>query len=289
MRVVVAHRSAAQLARMRAALEDTHVEVLDGSEDVLGSVRRHRPDVAVIDDPAVVRDIASDPDLLLTSIVLIGADASVDAALDALASGAHDVLPDPPSDAELVARVRAAARAAALRGQLLAREESLEQLAYNDELTGLWNRRFMRQRLSAELRAADRHDRPLSIALVDVDHFKAVNDTLGHGAGDAVLAGVSERLREAVREEDVTGRWGGDEFLVLLPDETAGGAVIAADRIRTHVCAMPIATPAAETVTVTVSVGCATHRDGDGPDQMLRRADEALYAAKRAGRNAVAS
>ncbi|HEY8584318.1 MAG TPA: diguanylate cyclase [Capillimicrobium sp.] len=288
MLVVVAHRAPAERARMRTALEDTEVDVLDARDDVLGSVRRHRPDVVLVDEPAVVREIASDPDLLSTSVVLIGADASVDAALEALASGAHDVLPDPPSPAELVARVRAAARAAALRSQLLAREATLEQLAYNDELTGLWNRRFMQRRLSAALRAAERHSRRLSVALVDIDHFKDVNDRFGHAAGDAVLIAVAQRLRDAVREEDVIGRWGGEEFLILLPEEPAEGAIVAADRIREHVGALPIETPEA-TVNITVSVGCATFRSGERPDDVLRRADDALYEAKRAGRNAVAS
>ncbi|HEU4656187.1 MAG TPA: diguanylate cyclase [Capillimicrobium sp.] len=287
MLVVVAHRSPAERARMRAALEEIDIDVLDARDDVLASVRRHSPDVALVDDVALVRQIASDPDLLETSVVLIGADQSVDAALGALASGAHDVLPDPPSAAELVARVRAAGRASALRAQLLAREATLEQLAYNDELTGLWNRRFMQRRLSAELRAADRHDRTLSVALVDIDHFKDVNDRHGHAAGDAVLVAVAQRLRDATREEDVVGRWGGEEFLVLLPDESAEGAVTAADRIRESVGALPIETPEA-TVSVTVSVGCATFRPGDDSDLILRRADRALYAAKRAGRDAVA-
>lgn len=287
MLVVVAHRAPGERARMRAALQATDAHVLEAGEDVLACVRRHRPDVALVDEPALVRDIASDPDLLATSVVLIGGDASVEAALGALASGAHDVLHDPPADAELVARVRAAGRAAALRSQLLAREASLEQLAYNDELTGLWNRRFMQRRLSAALRAAGRHGRALSLALVDIDHFKDVNDRHGHAVGDAVLVAVAQRLRRAVREEDVIGRWGGEEFLVLLPEEDARGAVAAADRIRAQVGAEPIDTPDA-TVAVTVSVGCATHRTGDGADDLLRRADDALYEAKRAGRNAVA-
>src|SRR5690606_27445597 len=142
---------------------------------------------------------------------------------------------------------------AALRGQLLSREAALEELAFNDELTGLWNRRYMQRRLSAALRTAERHDRPLSIALVDVDRFKAVNDRRGHAAGDDVLVAVAQRLGEVLREEDVVGRWGGDEFLVVLPDEPADGALAAGDRIRAHVAAGRVDTPHGA-VAVTVSV-----------------------------------
>jgi two-component system cell cycle response regulator len=288
MLVVVAHRSPTERARMRSALEPVGAQVVDGGDCPLDVVRARRPVVALVDEPDDVRAIASDPDLIGTSVVLIGGDATVDRALDALASGAHDVLPDPPSPAEVVARVRAAARTAALRAQLLAREEALETLAYNDELTGLWNRRFMARRLSAALRGAERHDHPLSIALVDVDRFKDVNDHHGHAAGDAVLVAVAERIQGAVREEDVTGRWGGEEFLVMLPDEDPSGALTAADRIRAQVGETPVLVEHAR-IAVTVSVGCASRRPGDDADTLLRRADQALYDAKRAGRNAVAS
>jgi two-component system cell cycle response regulator len=287
MRVVVAHRSPDERVRLRAALEPLGAEVADGGADPLEVVRGRRPDVALVDDPALVAAIASDPDLLGTSVVLVGGDVSVDRALAALAAGAHDVLADPPSEAELVARGRAAARTAALRAQLLAREETLEQLAYNDDLTGLWNRRFMARRLSSAMRVAERHGRPLSVALVDIDRFKGVNDRHGHATGDAVLVEVAVRLRGAVREEDVTGRWGGEEFLVILLDESGEGALAAADRIRTAVGATPVDTTDGP-IPVTVSVGAAGHRAGDDMDALLRRADEALYEAKRGGRDAVA-
>ena len=196
------------------------------------------------------------------------------------------MLAEPPVPGDVVARVTAAARVAGLRMQLLARDETLEQLAFNDELTGMWNRRFLVRRLSALVCAADRHGHWLSIVLVDIDRFKAVNDQYGHAAGDAVLVEMASRLRRSIREEDVAGRWGRQELLVILPDDDAQGARVAAERMRECVAATPVDT-GAETIAVTVSAGCATRRPGDDVDALLRRADAALYAAKQAGRNAV--
>lgn len=157
-------------------------------------------------------------------------------------------------------------------------------MVFNDELTGLWNRRFLQRRLAAELHAARRHGHGLSVAMVDVDHFKAVNDAHGHQVGDETLVVVAQRLTQAVRAEDVVGRWGGEEFLAILPRIDADGAHAVAERIRRDVAQAP-AGP--QQIAVTVSVGCATLDDETSADLLLRRADEALYAAKRAGRNAV--
>jgi two-component system cell cycle response regulator len=290
MHVVVSHPRPEIAARMRAVLVGVGIDVVDGGDGedpgaVVAAVRRHHPDVAVLADPALIREIACDPELLGTSVILLG-DEDVGAVLDALDRGAHDVLSDPPGDAELIARVRSAARASSLREQLLLRESRLEQLVFNDELTGLWNRRFLHRRLSAELHAARRHGHALSVAMVDVDHFKAVNDEHGHLAGDEVLTIVAKRLGGAVRAEDVVGRWGGEEFLAILPRIDAPGARVAAERIRSCVADEPLG---AEHIAITVSVGCATLGEEASVDELLRRADEALYAAKRAGRNAVAA
>jgi two-component system cell cycle response regulator len=286
MRVAVAHPLPEIRERMRAALIGVGIDVIDsgdGDAALLAAIRRHHPEVAVLGEPALIREIVCDPELLGTSVVLLG-DGDVRTVLEALDHGAHDVLSDPPGDAELIARVRAAARASSLREQLLARESRLEQMVFNDDLTGLWNRRFLQRRLGAELHAARRHGHGLSIALVDVDHFKAVNDGHGHQVGDEALIVVADRLAQAVRTEDVVGRWGGEEFLAILPRIDAEGAHAVAERIRRTVAETPVGQ--AE-LAITVSVGCATLDDESSADLFLRRADEALYAAKRAGRNAV--
>jgi two-component system cell cycle response regulator len=286
MHVAVAHPRPEIQQRMRAALLGVGIDVVDtgeGHAELLTAIRRHHPDVAVLGEPSLIREIVCDPELLGTSVILLG-DGDVRTVLQALDEGAHDVLSDPPGDAELIARVRAAARASHLRGQLLARETRLEQLVFNDELTGLWNRRFLQRRLGAELHAARRHGHGLSVAMVDVDHFKAVNDEHGHQVGDETLVVVAQRLTQAVRTEDVVGRWGGEEFLAIRPRIDSEGAQAVAERIRRDVAGSPVGP---QGISITVSVGCATLEDEPSADLLLRRADEALYAAKRAGRNAV--
>jgi diguanylate cyclase (GGDEF)-like protein len=249
----------------------------------LALLREERPDVAVIRDRALARAIGRDPDLLHATVVLLSP-VDIQAVVDALDLGVHDVLPDPPADGELIARVHAAGRVTTMREHLLQREERLEELAYNDELTGLWNRRYLQRRLASELRAAERHARRLAIALIDVDHFKAINDDRGHLVGDDVLTAIAARLREALRDEDVLGRWGGEEFLAILPDLQPGSAGRAGERLRRCIAERPLS---AHGIPVTVSVGCAESEGGGSVDALVRRADDALYTAKRDGRDRV--
>ena len=293
MKVIVAHRDPDVRSAVGAALARIDVEIVEAGDvpALLAACRENLPDVALVElaacEPSVdhvLNDIKGDADLFRTSVVLMSA-GGIDAedALRAQARGAEDVLLMPASDAEIVVRVRAAARAAALRDQLLERERGLEELAYNDELTRLYNRRFLSRQLSALVRSATRHARTLSIVLVDIDRFKSINDTHGHARGDAVLARVAARLVHVLREEDYAGRWGGEEFLILLPDVDEAGGQATAERLRASVGGRPVAG-----LHVTVSAGCATWAPDESPDDLLRRADAALYVAKRGGRDQVA-
>ena len=150
----------------------------------------------------------------------------------------QDFLVEPFSDAELVARVEAAGRTKVLQEELVVQSERLEAMLFEDPLTGLANRRFILTQLAGAVSAARRHGRPLSIAIVDIDHFKAVNDEHGHAAGDRVLAAVARSLREHLRAEDQLGRLGGEEFLALLPDADAAAAAAAAEKLRAEVAAL---------------------------------------------------
>ena len=286
LRVLVQHPAAAIRRRIGQALRAAGFTVTERARpgaQTLELLRVERPDVAVVRDRGLAREIASDPDLLHSTAVLLSP-VDLEAVADALELGVHDVLPDPPADGELIARVQAAGRVTTMRAQLLSRERRLEELAYSDELTGLWNRRYLQRRLASELRAAERHGRPLAIAMIDVDHFKAINDDHGHLVGDDVLREVADRLREALRDEDVLGRWGGEELLVILPSEPPGGVLQAAERLRRRISARPF-TPGA--IGATVSIGCAESDGETSVDALIRRADEALYTAKREGRDRV--
>ena len=164
---------------------------------------------------------------------------------------------------------------------------ALERSSWLDPLTDAYNRRYLDRRLEAELSAGRRHRTPVGVLLVDVDHFKRVNDTYGHAAGDEVLRSVADVLRAVVRTEDVVCRWGGEEFLVVLPRTDAPSAAAAGERVRAAIAAMAVGLGAGrDAITVTVSVGCAATLD-DPPPVLIARADRALYRAKGGGRDRV--
>jgi diguanylate cyclase (GGDEF)-like protein len=166
----------------------------------------------------------------------------------------------------------------------------LHRVAVTDPLTGAYNREFLMQRLPQELETAAERDRALSIAMVDVDHFKAVNDQHGHATGDVVLAEIARRLRSAIRGGDVLVRYGGEEFLVVLPKADAGRAWEVGERMRARVCerSFEVGEPGGGVaLIVRVSVGVAQWRARERMTALIERADAALYAAKAAGRNRV--
>lgn len=176
-----------------------------------------------------------------------------------------------------------------LTQQKLALSRALEQirhLATHDELTGLVNRRRMTELMEAEWQRCQRNDRPLILALLDLDHFKHINDTHGHGAGDQVLQTFALAVQAVLRSTDVLARWGGEEFVLMLYDTDPASARPLLERVRASVQARQTRA-AGRTLQVTVSIGLAVGRAGEGPEQILERADEALYQAKAAGRNRV--
>ena len=164
-------------------------------------------------------------------------------------------------------------------------EAELTTLAVTDPLTGLWNRRHTAELLAADLAQTERHGQALSLLMIDIDHFKTINDIHGHQTGDRVLIEVARRLVANVRGTDVVGRWGGEEFVVLLRFCGLPDAVAAAEKLRRQISDAAIA-PAGS---VTVSIGAAQAAPGDDIAAWLARADAALYEAKRTGRNAVVS
>lgn len=178
----------------------------------------------------------------------------------------------------------------AMAERLLAHRHKLEELSVRDGLTGLYNRRELEKRLQQEIQRARRYRRPLSVLMLDIDHFKNVNDRYGHQAGDEVLITVADLIQLNVRPVDVVCRYGGEELAVILPETDAEGARTVAERIRGTVEDSVTTTPQGDTVHVTVSIGLAVFpRDGDTAAGLIHTADQALYAAKQEGRNLVRS
>ncbi|HUH08453.1 MAG TPA: sensor domain-containing diguanylate cyclase [Egibacteraceae bacterium] len=168
--------------------------------------------------------------------------------------------------------------------------QEAQRLSITDQLTGLWNLRYFNLQAEREIEGARRSGRPLSVAIIDIDHFKSVNDTYGHQVGDMVLIEVASRMRDSTRAPDVVARYGGEEFVALLPGTGLEGGVTMVERIRAAVAASPVETTigARQLLTVTCSVGIATFPDhGSTLEELVGSADAALYAAKSSGRNRV--
>ncbi|HWP34446.1 MAG TPA: diguanylate cyclase [Thermodesulfobacteriota bacterium] len=226
----------------------------------------------------------------LPIIIMSGLDDPVDTArlLDA---GANDFVRKPFDPRVLVARVRVQLKLRALQMELRLTNERLEALATTDSLTGLLNRRAFLERVEQEWDRASRYGRPLAFVMVDLDRFKAINDTYGHQIGDAVLRTAATRLARGVRaSSDLVGRYGGEEFALFLPETTLAGALLAAERFRGIIAAAPF--PVGEgippiAVTASFGVSAAPHPKIASVADLIAAADRALYRAKAAGRNRV--
>jgi two-component system cell cycle response regulator len=263
------------------------IEAGDG-EAALAACHREQPDVVLLDvempqldGHAVLARIKAEPRLADIPVVFVTARVTTEDVVEGLRLGAHDYLRKPFESSELLARVHAAVRIKTLQDELRLRNADLELASRTDALTGLHNRRHLDEQL-ARLAGADGR---LSVLLCDIDRFKQVNDTRGHAAGDEVLRVIAGRLRDAARPGDVPGRWGGEEFLVVLPGTGATEAAAVGERVRRAIAAAPVPLEG-EPLPVTASVGVASGVQ-DGWEGLVRRADTGLYAAKEQGRNRV--
>jgi diguanylate cyclase (GGDEF)-like protein len=162
--------------------------------------------------------------------------------------------------------------------------ETISRLAATDELTKLFNRRSFNDNLAAAVSATRRHQYPLAMIMIDLDHFKTVNDTFGHSEGDEVLKTFADVLREMIRVEDIAARWGGEEFVVILPHTSCDAAAALAERIRV---AFERQVGSTKPITLSASFGVVQLQEEENPDDLIRRADAALYRAKDNGRNQV--
>jgi two-component system, cell cycle response regulator len=208
--------------------------------------------------------------------------------LRALDMGVNDYLTRPIDRSELAARVRTQIKRKRHCDYLRDRLEESVELAATDALTGLNNRRYMEAHLEVLEAAARRGGQPLSLIVVDVDNFKAINDTYGHAAGDRVLRELAARLRRHTRSIDTACRLGGEEFVILLPTTSPGDACQIGEHLRQAVAGEPFAINRDQKIAVTASIGIASLEGGhDSAQALVARADKALYTAKRAGRNRV--
>jgi two-component system cell cycle response regulator len=201
----------------------------------------------------------------------------------------NDFIRRPLDRNELLARVRTQVKRKRYNMELRKSVEQTLEMAVSDSLTGLYNRRYLDNHLPGMVEKAVGRNSPLSLIMCDIDHFKAVNDTFGHDIGDEVIREFAKRLCKNIRVIDLACRYGGEEFVVVMPDTDTALAEVAAERIRAEVAQhLFVVAEGREQLSVTVSMGIASMTDaGDTPGKLIKRADIALYNAKRGGRNTV--
>jgi two-component system cell cycle response regulator len=226
----------------------------------------------------------------LPILVVVGPDDN-QRLLRGLDLGVNDYLVRPIEPNELLARVRTQIRRKRFGDRLRDNMQMTMEMAITDGLTGLHNRRYLERHLATLVLQAIGRGKPLSVLVLDIDHFKAINDTYGHAAGDDVLREISRRLRKAVRGIDLACRMGGEEFVIAMPDTDAALALLVSERLRQKIAREPFQiADSGAALAVTVSIGVSSLiSPEDVPKALLKRADEALYRAKRAGRNRVAA
>ena len=241
-----------------------------------------------MDGPQICRELRKRGSQPYTYVLLLTANFQKEDVIAGLEAGADDYLTKPFHTNELRARLRSGRRILALQEQLIAARDVMEFHATHDSLTGLQNRASILETLRSELARARREGSTVGVLMGDLDHFKNVNDTYGHLVGDAVLREAANRLRSCVRTYDSIGRYGGEEFLVVLPSCDSASAVGRADQLRIAMAKKPMDTPEG-LINVTLSLGVTTGGGPQPPDisSLLRAADGALYEAKKAGRNQV--
>ncbi|MEN6642821.1 MAG: diguanylate cyclase [Armatimonadia bacterium] len=296
MRVLAATADAVTRAALASILESLNYEVTfaGDSEEAWRVLNSENPpplallDCALSAPPAMtlcrrLRDRRESPYLYV--ILLEQPDHPV--AAQAFAAGADDYL-DSLVAPRVELRLRAAEHILNLQRNLMASRQALEYKSTHDSLTGVWNRSEVLETLQREIARCEREGQSLVVVMVDVDHFKRVNDMHGHVAGDAALREVTGRLRSSIRPYDALGRYGGEEFIGILPGCSKTNAIDMAERLRLRIASEPVDLGIA-TIPITISLGLAMWQSGDECDMqaVLRAADAALYRAKRGGRNRV--
>lgn len=292
--VVDDNRDDAEIIALRLRYRGYEVDQAGTGEAALDEVFRQPPDLLLldimlpdIDGFEVSRRIKGEDSLPFIPIILVTARDTTEDKVSGFEAGADDYLTKPINFAELEARVRSMLRIKRLQDELEEKNRELERLSTSDGLTGLYNHRHIHDLLHDEFERSDRTEAPLTVAMFDLDHFKLVNDVHGHPAGDRVLVQFAGILRGTSREVDRLGRYGGEEFMAILPATDTTGGTVFVERVRAVVEGFAFDVEATEPVSMTVSAGIATypHERIGSVDALIREADNALYAAKALGRN----
>ena len=298
MKVLIADDGRIARRRLEAALLGWGYNIViasDGAEAWQALVADGSIQIAILDwmmpgmdGPEICRKVRQQLPEPHIYVLLVTSRGETQDIVDGMEAGADDYLVKPFNSHELRARLGAGRRIVKLQSALISAREALRHQATHDSLTGAWNRTAIMDALRKELARASREGRSVAVVMADIDHFKRVNDTYGHRAGDAVLREVVRRMRACLRPYDDIGRYGGEEFMIVLGGNSTADAAAVAERVRAGIAQDPENTFEA-TIPVTISFGVASTDEGDAADveSLIQSADMALYRAKEHGRNRV--
>ena len=296
-RILIVDDDASSVRLVAETLEGLGFAIDTAADGVqaLEKVRQSTPDLLILDVMMprmnglevcrIVKSMSTDS---FVPIILVTVQGDVDSKIMGLKLGADDYLAKPFNPLELRARVLSMLRIKALQDKINSKRRDLEALSVTDDLTGLFNHRALQQRLKDEFSRAQRYNDPLSVLMLDIDQFKEVNDRYGHLFGDRVLTDVAAILQKSMREIDVCARYGGDEFMVVLPQTHFSGSLTVADRIWRGVGAQEFQDGKVSAhLTISIGISFFPNKNVSSVEQLVRFADEALYQAKREGRNRI--
>lgn len=301
-KILIIEDSKSQADLTRDFLEKNGYEVLWAGDGISGikAVKSNSFDLILLDlvlpdmnGNDICRWLKLNGDTKGIPIIMLTVKKALDDKVSSLEAGADGYLAKPYNEVELNVSIYAALRTKALQDELKQRNKQTEELltkveflAITDPLTGLYNRRFFDNVLKKELTEGKRYGQSVSCLMMDIDHFKRINDTFGHETGDSVLKEIAASLRTLLREVDTIARWGGEEFIVMMPHTDINGALVPASRILKAIADRIFAKIPDEHITVSIGLACSGETQNT-PDILVNAADLALYEAKKKGRNRI--
>jgi diguanylate cyclase (GGDEF)-like protein len=302
-RVLLAEDNVTQASIMIDYLEDNGHEVIhvEDATSVFSAVEKHSPDVILlarhisgIDGIHICRSLKNNSETSGIPIIMLTNKSTTSDKVVGLRAGADDYIPEPCDEEELSAVINARLRTKTewddlkkTTRQLREMLTRVETLANVDPLTGLFNRRRFETVIDKEFKRAVRYNLPLSCMMLDIDHFKKVNDSFGHTVGDGVLRQTVNIIENNIRDVDTVARWGGEEFIIMSPNTSKNNALVVADRIRKSMAGQSFPNVAEKKITISIGIADIPDPDINTKEQLINAADLALYDAKKSGRNRV--
>ncbi len=300
-KILLVEDSKAQAELVRNFLEKTGYEVIwaENGKSAIKTAKTMSVDIILMDlmlpdisGNEVCRWLKLNDNTRGIPIIMLTAKDAITDKVAGLEAGADDYLPKPYNEIELNARIYASLRTKALQDELRQKNHQLEDLlrqveimAITDQLTGIYNRRRLETVLEKEFRRTIRYKTPLSCLMIDIDHFKRINDKFGHHTGDMVIKETAQIIIECARDIDTVARWGGEEFLALFPQTKKEDALIPASRILTAVSGHKFTAIHDEQITISIGIASAPDPSIDTEEKLIHASDMALYEAKKKGRN----